>query len=271
MSLARELEVAVATARTAAALVLAVYHRAGSALRVDDKGGGDPVTEADYAANAWIVSELRRAFPDDAICDEEGQTAAAARAAARGGRCWFVDPLDGTREFVGRSGEFAVMVGLALDGRPRLGVVCAPAWGRTFVGAADEAYELDDRGHRRPLRVTTAETAPRVVLSRLHRNAVVEAAAARLAAREVRECGSFGLKLLLVAAGEVDLFLHTGPGPKLWDGCAPQAIAEAAGATVSDAHGRRIDYHTDQLPLDQGMIVANPTLWQRALSTLIHQ
>jgi len=267
-SLARELTVATEVAREAADLVGAAY---GLEVAVKWKAGDDPVTEADRRANSLICERLRAEFPRDALCAEESAEEDSARAASRGGRCWFVDPLDGTREFIRKSGEFCVMVGLSVAGQPVLGVVVAPAWGRTFIGAVGQgAYELTAHGERRPLqlRAMAQPAARRAVLSRLHRNAQVDAAVARLGIDEVRLCGSTGLKFLLVAMGEVDLYLHTGPGPKLWDGCAPEAIARAAGAQVTDAAGRALRYDTAHLPLDQGIIVGSQALATLAVSAL---
>ncbi len=262
-SWAHELTVATAVARAAADLVSAAY---SLDVAVNWKAGDDPVTEADRRANSLICERLRAEFPRDAICAEESAEEDSARAASRGGRCWFVDPLDGTREFIRKSGEFCVMVGLSLAGQPVLGVVVAPAWGRTFLGAVGQgAHELTVTGERRPLRPRTLAppAGRRVVLSRLHRNQQVDRAAAALGIGEVRQCGSTGLKFLLVAMGEVDLYLHTGPGPKLWDGCAPEAIARAAGLQVTDAAGQALRYDTAHLPLDQGIIVG-----PRGLATL---
>src|SRR5207249_4214944 len=98
--LEREVETALRAARAAAELVAAVYDRG---FAVDWKGQDDPVTEADRRANELLVSTLRREFPSDAVCAEESDLMESAREAARGGRCWFVDPLDGTREFIRRS------------------------------------------------------------------------------------------------------------------------------------------------------------------------
>lgn len=272
MSSSLDFEVAVAlqTAQAAAEQVLEIY---GRGFTVRDKGGDDPITEADRRSNDFIIESLRAKFPSDSICDEEGQLEAASAAAARGGRCWFVDPLDGTREFVRRSGEFCTMIGLAISGRPVLGVVCAPVWGRTFVGVVGGgAHELDAAGTRRPLRVaSTDEEGGRplsAVLSRPHRNAEVLAAASALGIRDLRECGSVGLKMMLVASGEVDLYLHTGPGPSLWDGCAPEAIVVAAGGVVIDVAGSALRYDTAHLPLDRGIVAGSPSLVKRAAAAL---
>lgn len=265
-----EVAVALQTAQAAAEQVLQIY---GRDFTVHDKGQGDPITEADRRSNDFIIARLRAEFPNDSICDEEGPLEAASAAAARGGRCWFVDPLDGTREFVRRSGEFCTMIGLAVAGRPVLGVVCAPVWRRTFVGIVEQdAYELDAAGSRRPLRVTSTDDngarPTRLVLSRPHRNAEVLAAASALEIHDLRECGSVGLKMMLVASGEVDLYLHTGPGPSLWDGCAPEAIVVAAGGVVTDVAGAALRYDTAHLPLDRGIVVGGRPLVERAAAAL---
>jgi 3'(2'), 5'-bisphosphate nucleotidase len=196
------------------------------------------------------------------VCAEESAVEDSARAAAKGGRCWFVDPLDGTKEFVSRNGEFCVMVGLAVEGRATLGALVAPAWGRAFAGVVGVgAWELLADGARRSLQAPVrAEAAGATLMcSRSHANPRVAALAERLSLRS-RVCGSVGLKMASVATGEADAYIHLGPGPKLWDGCAPEAVARAAGATVTDETGGVIRYDTGHLPLARGIVVAAPPL-----------
>jgi 3'(2'), 5'-bisphosphate nucleotidase len=222
-----------------------------SDFAVQYKGRNDPVTDADRRANSAIVDALRAAFPADGICAEEGTNEEALAAAKKGGRCWFVDPLDGTREFVARNGEFCVMVGFAIDGEAKLGVVRAPAWNRTLWGIIGEgAREHGVDGVERPLRVADPPSNPshaRMVVSRSHLHPDVSAVAEALAIGDIRPCGSVGLKVALVSTGEADLYVHAGAGPKLWDGCAPEAIARAAGALVTDGEGRALVYVGERL------------------------
>ena len=267
----RELSVALAAASDAAALVMRVY---ATDFAVQFKGRNDPVTEADRSANTAITAALRSAFPDDGICAEEGTMDDAIAAARAGGRCWFVDPIDGTREFVSRNGEFCVMVGLAIDGEARLGVVHAPAWNRTLWGiVGDGAWERGVDGVERAVHVAEppANTRDvRLLVSRSHLHADVRTIADVLGVADMRPCGSVGLKVALVATGEADLYVHAGRGPKLWDGCAPEAIARAAGATVTDGTGAMLRYATGELALDLGIIVAAPALHERALRAFPH-
>ncbi len=264
--LTRELSVALHAARLGAAIVSEVYAQDFS---VDMKGPGDPVTVADRRANAAIEAFLRAEFPSDGMCTEEGDSELSSADAARGGRCWMVDPLDGTREFIRRNGEFCVMVGLAIDGCAALGVVVAPASARTFLGIVNlGAWELRSNGDRLPLRVQPPPSALRLVVSRSHPHPDVLRAAASIGITAIVPCGSVGLKAARVAAGEAHMYLHAGYGPKLWDACAPEAIARAAGADVTDRHGHPLVYHTSCLALEDGLVVAAPVLAHRAVRAL---
>lgn len=268
MSFTREIEVALTTARAAADRIRDLY---ASGVEVSWKGLDDPVTTADREANAMIVAELRAAFPDDGICAEESDSGESSAAAARGGRCWFIDPLDGTKDFVQRNGEFCVMIGLAVGGRAALGVVVAPVTGVALIGIPGEgAWSLDPTGARTELTVRASASAPsaRMIGSRSHPHPRVTALARALGVTDVRARGSVGLKVAAVATGECDLYAHFGRGPKLWDGCAPEAIARGAGARVTDAMGRDLVYDTADLGLDDGLLVAPAALHAVALAEL---
>lgn len=268
MPFTREIEVALRAARAAADRIRALY---ASGVEVAWKGHDDPVTSADREANAMIVAALREAFPGDGLCAEESDAGESSDAAARGGRCWFIDPLDGTKDFVQRNGEFCVMVGLAVRGRAALGVVVVPVTGLALVGLpGGGAWSIDPDGARSELAVRARASAPsaRMIGSRSHPHPRVTALAAALGVTDVRARGSVGLKVAAVATGECDLYAHFGRGPKLWDGCAPEAIARGAGARVTDARGRDIAYDTAHLGLDDGLVVAPAGLHAAALAEL---
>ncbi len=268
MPFTREIEVALTAGLAAADRVRALY---ASGVEVEWKGHDDPVTTADHEANAMIVAALRAAFPDDGICAEESDATESSEAAARGGRCWFIDPLDGTKDFVQRNGEFCVMVGLAVQGRAALGVVVSPVTGVALVGVPGEgSWSIDPSGARTPLSVRAVASASeaRMIGSRSHPHPRVTALAEALGVTDLRRRGSVGLKVAAVATGECDLYAHFGRGPKLWDGCAPEAIARGAGALVTDSLGRDIAYDTADLGLDDGLVVAPAALHALALAEL---
>src|SRR4051794_919139 len=128
LDLQRELAVARAAALEAAVLVNGYR---GTALTVDHKPGDEPVTVADREASDLILKHLTRAFPDDAILSEEVPDNGAR---LRASRVWMVDPIDGTRDFIAGDDGFAVMIGLCIDGRPRLGVLAMPSNGDLYAG-----------------------------------------------------------------------------------------------------------------------------------------
>ncbi|WP_437327498.1 3'(2'),5'-bisphosphate nucleotidase CysQ family protein [Sorangium sp. So ce381] len=259
----RELDEIVRIARAAAAIVMDVY---ATPFAVEMKGPGDPVTRADREANALICSALEAAFPGEAILAEESVPSGDELAARlQKERVFFVDPLDGTREFADRNGEFAVMIGLAVRGRAALGVVVMPTTGEALAGRAGEggAAFLEARdGSRRPLRVS-AVSAPAdatLIISRSHRPKEIEPLLARLGISKVVPCGSVGVKIARIATGEVDLYVHGGGGAKLWDSCAPEAVLLGAGGSFTDLSGAPIDYTGPGLKLGRGIIASNGAL-----------
>ena len=257
--LTRELKVALRLAREAGALALKIY--AGD-FKVDEKSDGSPITAADRGANDIIVAGLREAFPDDAILSEE---APFDPVAAEGKRLWMVDPLDGTSDFAGRTGDFSIMIGLCRGATPILGVVVAPALDRIWAGGEDlPAFELIG-DERRPMVITPpGPTDPtRVLVSRKHRPPQIEQILAKIDRAEALPRGSVGIKCGLVASGEADLYLHPTRGTHLWDCCAPQAILEAAGGRFTQADGVRVPYDPQNTANPGGILAAHPDIHSR--------
>jgi 3'(2'), 5'-bisphosphate nucleotidase len=250
-------------------IVLDVY-QAGS-IAVDHKGPGDPVTAADRRANRFIVQRLHRAFPDVPIVAEESESTSFA-GFRQAERVLFVDPLDGTREFIERNGEFAVMIGLVEGPNALAGVVHAPVPGTTWMGAVGlGAWRLHPAAGRcRPVRVsaTTDLARARLVASRSHRGPLLERALARLGAREVRPMGSAGLKGAQVAEGLADAYVDTGGSTKRWDACAIDALVTAAGGRITDVTGAPIDYRGSSLANERGLVVSNGLVHETVLARL---
>lgn len=262
------LEEMCAIAMGAAEIVLRVY-RAGD-MNVEYKIGDDPVTRADKEANSFIVERLSSAFPGVPVVAEESDVASYGDYMASP-RAFFVDPLDGTRDFVARTNEFAVMVGLAEEGRAVAGVVVEPVTGNVYFGAVGfGAFCTSQAGATRPISVSSVHTcaAATVAVSRSHRSAAVDADLARLGARELRHYGSAGLKAIRVAEGVFDAYIHTSTSGYRWDACAPEAIVRAAGGIYTDAKGALVNYRSTNLENVTGVLAANPALHQDALGRL---
>ncbi|MEZ4220874.1 MAG: 3'(2'),5'-bisphosphate nucleotidase CysQ [Polyangiaceae bacterium] len=245
-----------AVAAEAAAIVLEVYE---APFDVEYKRPSDPVTAADKRSNAHICSRLRDLYPDIPIVAEESDpsTFADYRDAHQ---VFFVDPLDGTREFVARNGEFVVMIGLLDGDRPLAGVLHAPTTGAVWSGYVGEGATLTRAdGSETVLEVSAgaALDAARLLSTRSHRSEHLERALAKLQAGQVDALGSAGLKCAAVAEGSAEAYVSPGRAGSRWDLCAGEAIVVAAGGRVTDAHGSPIDYRAESLVNTTGIVASN--------------
>lgn len=225
-------------AREAGKAILDVYE---SDFAVSRKEDASPVTEADIRAEAVILPGLRRIAPKIPVVSEEA-VAAGAQVDVSGGRFWLVDPLDGTKEFVKRNGEFTVNIALVWDGQPRLGVLFAPVLDRLFAAIPGQAW-VEERGALpRPIHCRVPPDAGLTVLSsRSHRDAEQFDEFIRpFSVAETRHSGS-SLKFALIAAGEADLYPRFGPTME-WDIAAGHAILVAAGGCLRLPDGGPIAY-----------------------------
>jgi 3'(2'), 5'-bisphosphate nucleotidase len=258
-------------AGAAGAVILEMYNAAP--LPVDYKAPGDPVTAADRRSNRLLVERLNQAFPGVPVVAEESAPTSF-QGFREAERVFFVDPLDGTREYIERNGEFAVMIGLVEGARAVAGVVHAPASGVTWIGALGlGAWKVGPPASRIPLRVSATGdlTRARIVASRSHRSARLERALAALGVQEVRSMGSAGLKGSQVAEGLADAYVHTGAGTKRWDACAIDALVTAAGGRVSDVTGAAIDYRGPTLANERGLVVSNGLVHEAILARIAGQ
>ena len=224
----------------AAAAILEVYQSDFAVASKDDRS---PLTAADLAANRVIVESLRALTPELPVLSEES-AAVAWSERARWQRYWLVDPLDGTREFVKRNGEFTVNIALVDDHRPILGVVQVPVTGELACAWQGGGAWITDRAGGIARHVTTrARATPLVVAgSRSHGSAHEDALLARLGPCAKLPLGS-SLKFLRIAAAEADLYLRLGPTSE-WDTAAGQCVLEQAGGAVLDFSGRPLRYNT---------------------------
>ncbi len=227
--LERLLAGAVLAARQAGQAILEIY---ATDFEVRGKDDASPVTAADERAEALILHRLAEMAPQIPVVAEES-VAAGQVPDISGGRFWLVDPLDGTKEFISRNGEFTVNIALIEDRCPVLGVVFAPALDRLFAGVVGHGAWLEEAGQRRDIacRAVPADGLT-VVASRSHGDAA--ALDAFLAGRSVAQLANAGssLKLCLVAAGEADLYPRLGRTME-WDIAAGHAVLAAAGGRVT--------------------------------------
>jgi 3'(2'), 5'-bisphosphate nucleotidase len=259
-----ELIFAADLARQAGTIALEVY--AGE-HGVELKSESNPVTVADRRINELLVDALRRRFPGDGIVAEESPDHGDALTARR---CWFVDPLDGTKEFIAKNGEFSIMLGLALEGRAVLGVVYQPVGDKLYRGVVGAGASLQHQGHTRALTVSNvaAPSALRLVVSRSHRGSQTDSVVEALGITRERPSGSVGLKVGLIAEQEADLYVHLSGHTCLWDSCGPEAILSAAGGRFTDLFGAPIDYRSAQIKNARGLLACNAAAFDAVLPVL---
>jgi 3'(2'), 5'-bisphosphate nucleotidase len=224
-------------ARAAGEEAMAIY---STDFAVAEKPDASPVTQADRRAEAVILARLAELTPDVPVVSEE--QVAAVPTLPPGNSFWLVDPLDGTKEFIRRNGEFTINIALIEDARPVLGVVHAPALQRLFRGIEGLGAWVEDAHGTRPIRCRRApEAGLTVVASRSHGDA--PALERFLAGRSVAAQTSAGssLKFCVIAAGEADLYPRLGRTME-WDTAAGHAVLGAAGGRVATLDGAELRY-----------------------------
>lgn len=225
-----------AIARQAGAAIVEIYHRDDHGLR--HKADASPLTLADLAAHEVITGALKTLTPDLPVLSEE--SAEVPWAVRRNWmRYWLVDPLDGTKEFVNRNGEFTVNIALIDDGMPVLGVVYVPTLDLLYLGAHGLGAWKEEQGLRAPIRtenVDASQSHLRVVASRRHGGTDLESWLSKLRERfpelDLVSMGS-SLKICLVAEGRADIYPRLAPTSE-WDTAAAQGVLEAAGGVLTD-------------------------------------
>lgn len=237
-------EPAIALAEAAGRAIMAVYAREFAVEAKDDRS---PLTEADLASHRLLVAGLETLTPDIPVLSEESATIPVAERRAWP-RLWLVDPLDGTREFVKKNGEFCVCIALVEHGVPVLGLVHAPVTGVTWSALAGHGAWRREAGGpdialatRLPSPEATSGVGLRVAASRSHLDPRTAALLERLPEAERVPMGS-ALKFGLLAEGRLDLYPRFGPTSE-WDTAAGQCLVEAVGGAVLDLEGCPLRYN----------------------------
>jgi len=223
----------------ASTAILEVY---ASALTVEYKADDSPITRADRAAHEILAARLESLTPDIPVLSEEAEDAHSFDVRRDWNQLWLVEPLDGTREFIGRNGEFTVNVALVRNHEPVLGVVAAPALGLTYFAARGHgAFCSEGKAAPRPIHTRPAADPLVVVGSRSHRGDSLDGLLAKLGPHELRPTGS-ALKFCLVAEGSADFYPRLGLTSE-WDTAAAQAVLEVAGGAVTNLDGTPLRYN----------------------------
>ena len=245
----------VALAEEAGRAILEVY---SSDFDVESKDDESPLTQADLASNVCIITGLQAMTPDIPIISEEGGLPEYEER-SKWQRYWLIDPLDGTKEFVNRNGEFTVNIALIDQGKPVLGVVHVPVQDKTYIGCEDFGAERrDSDGTVTPIRVSAASSNPvRVVGSRSHRGPDLDAYLENLGDCDMIPMGS-SLKFCVVAEGGADLYPRLGLTSE-WDTGAAQAVVEQAGGSVVTLDGKPMKYNAKSDILNPYFFVIGPT------------
>ncbi len=269
MNLDREIQVATELARDAGAILLAHYH---SPFLVEQKINAllemEEVTAADREANDLIVHRLLTEFPDDGILAEESKDT---ERRLTKDRVWLIDPMDGTKNFIQRDGDFAVQIGLAVGGEAVVGVVYQPVRDVLYRAARDGGswIEAPDKPAAR-MQVSRENDPGNMVLasSRSHRSPRMERVVESIGFKRETRRGSVGVKVGLIAEQQADIYLHLSPSTKQWDTCAPEVILIEAGGRLTDLFGQPLRYNDVRIDNRNGIVATNGAAHEMVIENL---
>lgn len=225
-------------AETAGQAILKIYR---TDFEVEHKDDDSPLTQADLAAHHVIMDGLKKLTPDTPCLSEEGAKIPFSER-RQWQRYWLIDPLDGTREFVKKNGEFTVNIALIENGEPTLGVVHAPDSDQSWYAARGVGAFKMQNGQERNITTVTADTRkPRILVSKSHRGELVDALLEKLADYDAVSVGS-SLKFCVIAEGGADFYPRLGLTSE-WDTAAGHAVVTAAGGRVTHTDGSDLTYN----------------------------
>lgn len=236
--LEERLQAVLSLVRQAGAVIMQLYNGDDTRWEVTHKADNSLLTQADLAAHRVLAEGLQQLTPDIPVVSEEDAASQDLRSVST--QFWLIDPLDGTKEFVARNGEFTVNVALIEYGQPVLGVVFAPALNLVYAGGKHSGAFCERDGVRTLIRVAAWGETVRVVASKSHLNDETKQFIARLGAHELVQAGS-SLKFCRVAEGSADIYPRLAPTCE-WDTAAAQAVLEAAGGVVTTIDGAALVY-----------------------------
>ncbi len=265
----REIKVATELARAAGAVLLEHYY---SPFLVEQKVNAldelEEVTAADREANELIVSRLQEEFPDDGILAEESTDS---DHRLEKDRVWLIDPMDGTKNFIARDGDFAVQIGLAVGGESILGVVFQPTRKVLYRAARGGGAWIEEEDKPAARLSVSAQTKPAEMVlasSRSHRSPRMERVVSEFGFKNETRRGSVGVKIGLIAERMADLYLHLSPSTKQWDTCGPEAILAEAGGRLTDLFGQPLRYNGVRIDNQNGIVATNGAAHEMVIENL---
>jgi len=253
-----EIEVATELARAAGAILLKHYY---SPFLVEQKINAmqevEEVTAADREANELIVRRLAKEFPNDGILAEESTDT---EQRLQKDRVWMIDPMDGTKNFIQRDDDFAVQIGLAVNGESVAGVVFQPARDILYRAAFGDGSWIEEKGPPAVrMHVSTRTHPAEMVLasSRSHRSPRMEQVVGLFGFQNEIRRGSVGVKIGLITEQKADLYLHLSPSTKQWDTCAPEIVLMEASGRLTDLFGEPLRYNGVRVDNRNGIVATN--------------
>ncbi len=250
----KELEISIIAAKDAGMKIKEIYE-SGMDFEVDRKADNSPLTIADRASNKIIVSKLREAFPDHAILSEEEKDN---KERLSNDLCFVVDPLDGTKEFIKRNGQFTVNIALSYKHKSVMGVIYVPVTGELYYASENAgAFKEDLDGKKRQLKVSDENRIEklRVVMSNSHGCKEMDDLIEKYHLKNLTSIGS-SLKGCLVASGDAEIYYRYNPTME-WDTAAMQCIAEEAGAIFRQMDDTEMTYNRENSLNDKGFYIIN--------------
>ena len=263
------MEVTTELARAAGAVLLRHYH---SPFLVEQKVNAlqemEEVTAADREANDLIVQRLSEEFPDDGILAEESKDT---ERRLEKQRVWLIDPMDGTKNFVQRDGDFAVQIGLAISGESVLGAVYQPVRDLLYYAAKGSGAWIEG-GTANPERMSvSSKVNPREMIlasSRSHRSPRMERVVNLFGFKQEVRRGSVGVKIGLITEQQADVYLHLSPSTKQWDTCAPEIILHESGGRLTDLFGEPLRYNGVRIDNRNGIVATNGAVHELVIERL---
>lgn len=236
-----------------------------SNIKYEIKEDNSPVTEADRVSDEIILSGLKQfnypVLSEESVDDSD-------RLSSK--RVWIVDSLDGTTDFIQKTGEFSIMVGLVEDNKPILGFVYLPLKDKLYYAPKGQGSFLESNGIIKRIKVSNINnfSKSRLVVSRNHLKPEDKKKANEMGILRLKKSGSNGIKMGLIAEAEADIFYNTTNRMSQWDSCAPEIILTEAGGKVTDIEGNEILYNTEKIKLERGLVASNGIIHNKIITNI---